>query len=486
MESSPSAMLKLLLPKTPFILKTALSHSIGFSETSSKWDLRTELTIKVLRDMLGPNQKKLTPITKLQHLTSKDQGVKGKIWASKVKLEVPGEDDVRQLVFKSIGELGDGTEKWSKCEMSSVEGEWHGERAGVSDTEPEPASLSETEKFENLMKEVKSKVTVLYFHGGAMYLLDPATYRHVTGKIARMTGGRVFSVRYRLAPQHAFPAALIDAFMAYLSLLHPPPDAPHGPVPASEIVFGGDSAGGLLCTALTQLILQIHRSHSGPGLPTVRWYGKDVETPLPAGLALSSPWIDITRALPSIEGLAKYDYLPPPSHTAGMNYPPDDVWPTNPPRADLYCETEALMHPLVSPVAAMDWRNAPPMFFGLGEEMLRDEDAILARRLHAQGVTVRWREFEAMPHCFAMMLDSLPASTTFFEEYTKFCSEVVEGKVTSSDAEKLAAKTLKRENLQFEDVTDITDEDVVKYMKEGQSRIGKKGEAAATEAKPML
>jgi hypothetical protein len=126
------------------------------------------------------------------------------------------------------------------------------------------------------------------------------------------------------------------------------------------------------------------------------------------------------------------------------------------------------------------------MFFGLGEEMLRDEDAVLAKRLHAQGVTVRWREFEAMPHCFAMMLDSLPASTTFFEEYTKFCSEVVEGKVTSSDAEKLAAKTLKREKLQFGDVTDITDEDVVKYMKEGQSRIGKKGEAAATEAKPML
>eukprot|EP01126_Amoeba_proteus_P023526 TRINITY_DN23623_c0_g1_i1.p2 TRINITY_DN23623_c0_g1~~TRINITY_DN23623_c0_g1_i1.p2 ORF type:complete len:122 (+),score=4.46 TRINITY_DN23623_c0_g1_i1:140-505(+) len=121
MESSPSAMLKLLLPKTPFILKTALSHSIGISETSSKWDLRTELTIKVLRDMLGPNQKKLTPITKLQHLTSKDQGVKGKIWASKVKLEVPGEDDVRQLVFKSIGELGDGTAKWSKWGMSSVE-----------------------------------------------------------------------------------------------------------------------------------------------------------------------------------------------------------------------------------------------------------------------------------------------------------------------------------------------------------------------------
>ena len=262
MESSPSAMLKLLLPKTPFILKTALSHSIGLSETSSKWDLRTELTIKVLRDMLGPNNK-LTPITKLQHLTTKDPGVKGKIWASKVALDTPEEDDVRQLLFRSIKEMGDGAEKWAQCEMTRVEGEWHGGRAGVSESEPEPASLTEAEKFANLMKEVKSKVTLLYFHGGAMYLLDPATYRHVTGKLARLTGGRVFSVRYRLAPQHAFPAALLDAFMSYLSLLHPPPGAPHEPVIHSDIVFGGDSAGGMLCTSLLQLLLQIHRSHSG-------------------------------------------------------------------------------------------------------------------------------------------------------------------------------------------------------------------------------
>ncbi|KAJ4350521.1 uncharacterized protein N0V89_009142 [Didymosphaeria variabile] len=484
MESSPSAMLKLLLPKTPFIFKTALAHTFHFSETSSKWDLRTEVTIKVLRDMLGPNHK-LTPITKLQHLTTKDTGVKGKVWICKVHLKTPEEDDARQLVFKSIQELGDGSEKWTKCDMHAVEGEWTGGRAGISDTEPEPTDLTEGEKYAKLMGEVKSKVTLLYFHGGAMYLLDPATYRHLTGRVARLTGGRVFSVRYRLAPQNAFPAALLDAFMAYLSLLHPPPDAPHEPVPAAEIVFGGDSAGGMLCTSLLQLLLQIHRSHTGPGLPTVRWYGKDVEIPLPAGLALSSPWLDVTRSLPSLEGLAKYDYLPPPSLTLGMNYPPDAAWPASPPRADLYCEGEALMHPLVSPVAASDWSGSPPTFFGLGEEMLRDEDAVLAKRLHKQGVIVRWREFEAMPHCFAMMLDALPASTTYFEEFAKFCSEVVEGKVTS-DGEKLLAKTLKREAVDLEKVTELTDEEIARHMQEGKERIIKKHGAAATEARPML
>jgi acetyl esterase/lipase len=478
-------MLKLLLPKTPFIFKTALAHTLNFSETSSKWDLRTELTIKVLRDMLGPSNK-MTPITKLQRLTTKDTGVKGKIWVSKVQLKTPEEDDARQLVFKAIQEMGDGMENWTKCDMHNVEGEWTGGRAGVSDTEPEPADVSEQEKYAKMMGEVKSKVTLLYFHGGAMYLLDPATYRHVTGRLARLTGGRVFSVRYRLAPQNAFPAALLDAFMAYLSLLNPPPDAPHDPVPASEIVFGGDSAGGLLCASLLQLILQIHRAHTGSGLPTVRWYGKAVEIPLPAGLALSSPWLDITRSLPSIEGLAKYDYLPPPSHTQGMNYPPDDAWPANPPRAELYCEGEALVHPLVSPVAAKDWSHSPPTFFGLGEEMLRDEGAVLAKRLHKHGAIVRWREFEAMPHCFAIMLDALPASTTFFDEYAKFCSEVVEAKVASSDGERLLAKTLKREAVDLDKVTQLTDEEIARHMQEGKERILKKHGAAATETRPML
>ena len=435
--------------------------------------------------MLGPNHE-MTPITKMQRLTTKDAGVKGRIWVSKVSLRNPDEDDARQLVFKAIEEMGDGTEKWTKCDMHAVEGEWQGSRAGVSDTEPEPTGLSEKEKYAKLMAEVTSKVTLLYFHGGAMYLLDPATHRHITGRLARLTGGRVFSVRYRLAPQNPFPAALLDAFMAYLSLLYPPPDAPHTPVSAAEIVFGGDSAGGMLCTSLQQLLLQIHRSHTGPGLPTVHWYGKEVEIPLPAGLALNSPWLDVTRSLPSIEGLAKYDYLPPPSQTQGMNYPPDAAWPTNPPRADLYCEGEALAHPLVSPVAAMDWSNSPPIFFGLGEEMLRDEDAVLAKRLHKQGLLVRWREFEAMPHCFAMMLDALPASTTFFEEFAKFCSDVVAGKVTSSDGEKLLAKTLKREPVELEKVTELSDDEVAKHMQEGKERIQKKHGAAATEARPML
>ncbi|KAL1799731.1 hypothetical protein ACET3X_000073 [Alternaria dauci] len=489
MDSSPSALIKFFLPKTPFLLKTALWHSISMSPTSSKWDLRTELTVNMLRDMMGPNSTP-TPISKLQRLTCKDPGVKGKIWVSKVKQNVPEEDDIRQLMFKAIEDMGTGDEKWTKPDQRPLEAEWNGYRAAVKDDEPEPPSMSDAEKYENLVKETSSKVTLLYFHGGAMYLLDPATSRALTGRLAKETGGRVFSVRYRLSPQGPFPSALLDCFTAYLTLLAPPPGSFHAPIPAREIVFGGDSAGGTCCTALLQLLLQIHRSTPAGQTPSVRFHGKDVEIPLPAGLALSSPWMDITRSLPSVEQGTKYDYLPTPSETDAREFPNDDgVWPADPPRADLYCEGSALMHPLVSPLAAKDWSRAPPLFFSVGEEMLRDEGAVVAQRCARQGVRVVWRDFEAMPHCFGMLVESNPASAVHFEEYGGFCRDVVGGKEVESSGVYIKAKTCERSGMDVESgLTKITDEEVEAYMHKGKSRIEAKfrrGQDPASE-RPML
>ncbi|KAL6711288.1 hypothetical protein ACN47E_005819 [Coniothyrium glycines] len=491
MEASPSALLKLLLPKAPFILKTALWHTLGQSATCSKWDLRTEITVTILRDMMGPKSTP-TAISKLQRLTTRDPGVKGNVWVSKVRLEVPGEDDVRQLLFKAIDEMGTGGEQWTKPESRPLEAEWNGYRAGVEPDEPEPAELSAQEKYESLMKETSSKVTILYFHGGAMYLLDPATYRATTSRLAKETGGRVFNVRYRLSPQNPFPAALLDCFTAYLGLLYPPPGAPHAPVPASEIVFGGDSAGGTCCTALLQLLLQIHRSAPSGQIPTVKFHGETVDIPLPAGLALTSPWLDITRGLPSIEEGVKYDYLPPPSMVEKREFPKDEgVWPANPPRADLYCEGSALLHPLVSPLAAPDWSASPPLFFSVGQEMLRDEDAVLARRAALQGVPVRWREFEGMPHCFAMLLENSPGAPVHYTEFGTFCRDVVAGRKIETEGVFIKAKTLQRNAVDVRtELTPITEEQVPVYMQKAKERIEdklKRGQGSASaESRPML
>lgn len=64
-------------------------------------------------------------------------------------------------------------------------------------------------------------------------------------------------------------------------LISPPPGAAHKPVPASKLVFAGDSAGGALCvTALTVI--------------------RDMGLPMPAGAVLISPWVDMTHSFPSV------------------------------------------------------------------------------------------------------------------------------------------------------------------------------------------
>ena len=59
---------------------------------------------------------------------------------------------------------------------------------------------------------------VLYLHGGAFCIGSPATHRALTARLARITGLPVFSLDYRLAPEHPYPAGLDDAIAAFREL----------------------------------------------------------------------------------------------------------------------------------------------------------------------------------------------------------------------------------------------------------------------------
>src|SRR5690348_16726122 len=51
---------------------------------------------------------------------------------------------------------------------------------------------------------------ILYIHGGGFVACSAATNRPITASLARRTSSPVFSANYRLAPEHAFPAAFDD------------------------------------------------------------------------------------------------------------------------------------------------------------------------------------------------------------------------------------------------------------------------------------
>jgi acetyl esterase/lipase len=470
MDLSPISLAKILLPKTPMILKTALFNTLSLSENASKQDLRTEVVVAIIRSMLN----RRVSLGQAQRFGLKDPGIKGRKWIAKLTLLAPGDaPGPREALVRAIGELGDGLETYTLPEIVDVEGEWTGYRGGVDENAPE-LEISEREKYERMMSEVKSRVTVLYFHGGAYCIMDPSSHRPVTVHLAKLTQGRCFSVRYRLAPQNPFPAALLDALISYLSLLSPPPEAFHEAVPPEDIVFAGDSAGGNLALVLLQTILTLRRV----GMTAISFHGKDVTLELPAGVSSQSPWCDIAQTLPSIYKNAHFDYLNPPRQTGLPRHPPDDVWPTKPPRVEMYTEATTLAHPLVSPLAAGSdlWRGAPPVYLCVGNEVLEDEISVVARRLHNAGVTVIFDGYEGMPHCFPVIFRDSIASKQSFTSWSNFCMEAVEGKVVkrvTGTWMKALTNPPEFEEVELSQISALTDDAVDQVLLEARDKAMK-------------
>lgn len=109
---------------------------------------------------------------------------------------------------------------------------------------------------------------ILYLHGSGYMACSPRTHRGLVAQLSRHSGMPAFVPRYRLAPEHRFPAAADDALAAYRWLLAQRRQG-------ERIVVAGDSAGGHLALGLC---LACRRA----GLP------------LPAALALFSPLADPT------------------------------------------------------------------------------------------------------------------------------------------------------------------------------------------------
>ncbi|ROW08479.1 hypothetical protein VMCG_03025 [Cytospora schulzeri] len=463
MDVATLKLLLQLLPRLPMIARVAIFHMLQMSPSSKYVDLKTELTVTLIRSFLTPS--KPMSISDTQSLLNRDPGIKGRIWVAKYTAPAPKETSIRDVVIRAIENMrqpaSDGSPlpplknvDWS--DVVPVEAEWTGYRAGATPQSILP-SITEAEKYAEMMKEVKNRTTVLYLHGGAYYLMDPFTYRPTTKLLTKLIGGRCYSVRYRLAPQNPFPAALIDALLSYLNLLYPPLGAFHEAVKPEDIVFSGDSAGGNLCMALTQLLLEFKRTNT-----KIQWFGQEVDVPLPAGLALSSPWLDLTHSSPSCKTNAEFDYLPMLQGLDKVPRPSCAAWPANPPRKVLYCADALITHPLVTLLTARSWEGCPPVYISCGWELLADEDKYMAAKLHADKVPVVFEEYEGMPHCFPMIFKGSPMSVRCLDAWTEFTTDVVEkgpGSVESA-FRTIKARTMKEMDIDPSGLSPYTEEEL--------------------------
>lgn len=203
--------------------------------------------------------------------------------------------------------------------------------------------------------------TILYFHGGSFVVGSPETALSLTGNLVARTGFRAYSVDYRLAPEHPFPAGIEDTLAAYRALLE------GGEDPAS-IAFAGDSAGGGL-TVTTCLAAR------AAGLP------------LPAAIVAFSPGLDGTRSGESMQTKADNDPLlnrEALEHTGAMYFAGQD------PHQEL-----------ISPALLADLTGFPPMLLQVGtNEMLLDDSTRMATRAREAGVDVLLDVTADVPHVF--------------------------------------------------------------------------------------
>ncbi|MBI1263829.1 MAG: alpha/beta hydrolase fold domain-containing protein [Alphaproteobacteria bacterium] len=201
---------------------------------------------------------------------------------------------------------------------------------------------------------------ILYFHGGGYSRGSARSHRPLVARLSALFNLRAVSVDYRMAPEHACPAAVEDGAVA-LALACTEEDGP--------LLLAGDSAGGGL--ALASVIRQ-----------------RDACGGLPDALYLISPWIDLSLSGDSVKTRAGADpMLTPANLKAG---------------AELYLRGLDPRDADASPLYA-DLTDLPPVFIQVGEdEILLDDSVRLHAALEAARVDTRCEVWAGMWHDFQL------------------------------------------------------------------------------------
>jgi len=216
---------------------------------------------------------------------------------------------------------------------------------------------------------------LLFMHGGGWILGSLDSHDALCCRLANQAACCVVSVDYRLAPEHAFPAALDDCVAAYTAIVE---DAAGLRIDPRRIAVGGDSAGGNLAAVLALL-------------------GRDGAIPAPIQQTLIYPAVDIDQTLE--------DYGP---NTAGMLITGATM---------VYFRDQYLLSASdrtdwrASPMAAGSLADvAPALVVVCGHDPLKAEGLAYAARLEREGVAVTLLYLSDQPHGVITMTQVVPAA----------------------------------------------------------------------------
>lgn len=197
---------------------------------------------------------------------------------------------------------------------------------------------------------------IFYLHGGGFTLGGGIAGAQQAFGLAALSGIRVFSVDYRMPPDHPFPAGLNDCVEAYTGLLER--------YQSSEIAIYGPSAGAGMAGSL---ILN----------------ARDRNLPLPSSCVLSSPEIDLTESGDSFE----------------VNNGIDRIMIRLTNSIALYADGHDLRDPYLSPLFGDFGRGFPPTILTTGTRDLFLSNAVLMHReLRRAKIDAELHVWEARSH----------------------------------------------------------------------------------------
>jgi len=226
---------------------------------------------------------------------------------------------------------------------------------------------------------------MIFFHGGGFALGDIEGYDIFCRQMARAIGCTILSVEYRRAPEHKFPAAVLDAVAATRWVFE---HSEALAIDAKKIILCGDSAGGNLAAVASILLRGDTRERI-------------------ALQVLLYPVTDHANGYPSKERLAEGYLL----SKAAMDY-----------YARLYFS---------DPAHAADWRASPalaPDLVGLPEALvitagfdpLVDEGEAYALRMSQFGNTVTLKRYPGQVHGFMTRAKLVPEAASAMGDVAAF------------------------------------------------------------------
>lgn len=206
---------------------------------------------------------------------------------------------------------------------------------------------------------------IIYFHGGGFVFYNIDSHDYVCRRLCSMNDCVVISVDYRLAPEHSFPAAHVDA---YTIIEYVAKNAKKLGIDATKIIVAGDSAGGNLAACA------VHYFKNNPSINI-------------AAQVLIYPWIDGKINSTSIEEYSSGYLLT----KEGILWFQQQYTP----------KKEDQLKPEVSPIYHKDFSNLAPAFVLTAEyDPLKTEGKQYADKIKNAGNIVLYKDYKKLVHGF--------------------------------------------------------------------------------------